>query len=302
MIWIIVLLLGAMPLSAWQVELRPQARVAPGAVTLAQVANLPAEGADLAGVVVACPDGSQPFVNLTADRVQQSLARAGYKAPVSGGVCALHLQGAKLDGDQLLTELKVYLAGRDVYNAGSRINLLNTPSPYLPDERVRWGFDNLRPIGANRWQVRCTAYSEGRAASAFNLTLSVDKKTVVYRTLRPLKAGQLIGVEDVAPDTLYASRAGHGFKPGESVLGREMAVSLPAGATLKPGQLRRNRDVMRGRDVDLSVKTDNVTLTLTARATQSGDVGQQIWCMLPKGRIKARVTGPGTATATLYNR
>lgn len=110
------------------------------------------------------------------------------------------------------------------------------------------------------------------------VTVTLTAHATIAVAARPIAAGAQIGPDDIAlqpePVSLYAGR--QVFYETTSLTGATALMSLPAGAILTSGNIAAPVIVRAGQTVMVAINTGNITVSLTAMATQQGRVGDNI--------------------------
>lgn len=110
------------------------------------------------------------------------------------------------------------------------------------------------------------------------VTVTLTAHASITIATRPIAAGAQIGPDDIAlqsePVSLYAGR--QVFYDTASLTGATALMSLPAGAILTSTNIAAPVIVHAGQTVMVAINTGNITVSLTATATQQGRVGDNI--------------------------
>jgi flagella basal body P-ring formation protein FlgA len=201
---------------------------------------------------------------------------------------------------QVVTGVALQAAARAAVEAlapGSAIESGGT----LYDRKVSRGRLELKS-GAPRFFSRSATVPvevvlEGKTLETVTVTLRVVKKVSIVVASRALAAGTILAESDL--ELREVPETASGFSPVLDVaqaMGRQLTMTLNAGATVPSGSLKQVPIVRRGDRVTLICAGGGFTLACTGEALADGALGQTIRVKnFNSGlELSARVSGPGT--------
>jgi len=117
---------------------------------------------------------------------------------------------------------------------------------------------------------------------------------------RPLKAGELIALEDVKilPQRVTSFR-NVGVDDVNLVVGREAARSIPANTIIRPEMIRKLQIIKRKQTVRVESKVGNVQMSMRGEAMSDGGLGDVIPVRkMDRTIIHGTIIGPGVVTVS----
>lgn len=178
----------------------------------------------------------------------------------------------------------------------------------VPAESVRleWGAGHRRgdrdPGGTIRLAGRdqhgwlaVTVNPDSGLAFSWRVRAGVDRQVPV--AARPLDAGDRLAAEDVRWERRVVWGRPEDGGAGTDPVGLELRRSVTEGAALDAGMLDAPRVVRSGDPVRLTWERGAVTLEVDAVSLGTGRVGDTIALRAGSTRLRAILTGPGTARA-----
>ena len=117
---------------------------------------------------------------------------------------------------------------------------------------------------------------------------------------RAVKVGQAVQAGDVAAERRPRDGAPADMEASAALVGRVARRPLPAGSTLRAGDLARPELVARGEAVTLTYEVPGMVLTLRGRATEAGALGDTVAVINPQSKkaLSGTVTGPGRVSVS----
>ncbi|WP_277051679.1 flagellar basal body P-ring formation chaperone FlgA [Zestomonas thermotolerans] len=154
------------------------------------------------------------------------------------------------------------------------------------------------PIGRVTVRVRCDGSSPWTVFVPAQVRLFRD----VLVTVRPLKRGEVVGMQDLTLLERDVGLLGQGFLTApEQAAGKTVTRPLLADQVLTPTHLQSSRVVRKGDQVLISANSGKVSVHMNGEALGDGAEGQQVRVrnLSSQRIIKARVAGPGLVKVDL---
>lgn len=331
---ILLAMLLAAAAHAGTVRLSARATVAPGPVTLVDIATLEGDDALALATVEIEPDavaaaGAQRRFEITLDQVRAALDRRGVnwgRIALSGAACLVRVAGeapetergdaadkpergpeiVTLEGPQTVRTRVAALLGTlfDAEPRDLRLLFDDRDDDFLATPE--WGRRiDLQPNStgsSSRQSVTVRIFEGERLVEARTIRIDALVRREVLLLASGVSRDDTIRREHLVPETVW-------FDPAEEapVQGLDNAVGMHARTRLEAGDILRQNDieppllVRRGERVTIHCISGGVALRVKARAEHDARMGELVECRIDGRRsgFAARVTGEGVAVVNL---
>ncbi len=335
LILLCVLLLSPRALAGDRIRLRDTVYLAPGPVTLGQVADLQGDGAlPLASLSVGQLQARQGSLTLTRESLVKLLdtqqVHWGHLELGGFAVCKVLVYQAPAETERMTPEAgnapssasadpataAAGVAG-DSPTVKDRVLAVLCGLSDLPAEQWQVSFNApdasilATPLSAGRFElepmatvlpgrvpVKIRQYREGRLIATQTITADVQRRVAVVVALRDLTRGQTLAAGDVEVRTvLLDTSRGTPADAVDAVAGQVMQSSLRAGQVVYEHMVQPPALVKTGQLITVRCLRGNLVVRMVMRAKQDGGQDQVITVSNEKSRqtMQARVVGPGEA-------
>lgn len=298
------------------ITLRPAATVAPGAVTLGDVAELEGEAKALATVGLGVV--GETAKRVTVEDVRAALAREASvnwgRVSLSGGTCTVRaaVAAAPVSGATAAEVSDGPRPGTVRFAVASRIAELLAAD----ESDLRLTFDPqqsalleastvgrvtaIQPVGmSDRMALSVRLYDGDRLALSGSVRVDVKIRRSVATATANLTRGQSLNSAGVAIQERWI---GPTLTPADTtkLSGRQAKTTIPAGNIILASHVESPVAIKKGDKVSVDCISGGLVVRVTARAIESGREGQEIRFVVAdsKETFKARVQGPGRAITT----
>lgn len=217
------------------------------------------------------------------------LALAGPAQAAEAGESPPRAAGASSEAPLASIQQALALAQRDLQvPAGARVEIV----PGSLDARLRLApcrrIEPYLPAGSRAWGrtrvgLRCV---DGPVRWNVYLPLTVHVWAPALVTTAALPAGHVLGSADLrSAEVDLAERPARAYTAAAELIGRSLAVALPAGATLRSDLLRLRQWFQAGDRVTVVARGRGYSVSGEAQALGNGIEGQPVRLRTDSGRI-----------------
>lgn len=163
---------------------------------------------------------------------------------------------------------------------------------------INWAQSRLQ--GRNSLEVELH-YSGGRNPERLSLQLEATLWQNLWVAVRPLEKGYTLQVEDLRNEwRIFDGKSIWQGNP-EELKGKQLRRAIASGDSIRIGDLEKLLQVRRGQDLQIAIRSGELSINSRAKALSDGSIGEWIEVQLldAKKKLSAKVVGTGHVEAAL---